>query len=80
MGWGRIGQLEGQRGNAYSVAMVRAGLTTASWKVRVAGILPGMYGVILAGENGGGGGGNRQIPANGPNRPMARRMAVWLPT
>ena len=24
-------------------------------------------------------GGNRQIPANGPNRPVVRRTVIWLP-
>lgn len=80
MDWGRIGQLEGQRGNAYSGTGARDRLGAVSWEARVAGILPGMYGVILAGEKGVEAVGNRQIPGNGPNRPVVRRMAVWLPT
>ena len=70
MDWGEIGQLEGQRGNAYSGAMVRAGLTTASWEVRGMGIFPGMYGVILAGENG------RGMAEIGKSPPMAL-IAPW---
>ena len=80
MDWGRIGQLEGQRGNAYSGTGARDRLREGGWTVREVGVFSGRYGVILTGEHGARGGGNRQIPANGPNRPVVRRMAVWLPT